>query len=396
MGESGQAAVEYVGLVGLVVCVLAVPALAGRDAAAAVVRDVRRALCVVSGGECELDRRPCVVGSRQVEDDGAVDLAVMRIGSRELVLREARSDGSVAVSLIRDRRAGLALGAGIGGHLRLGRRRLGAGAEAQATVLAALGGGTTWVLRDARAADRLVRGLIVDGPGDMGRRVLHGGHPDARGAPAPAATSSQRSLTVTLGGAAGPALLGADVTLSGADLAGATTDLATGLRTYVVRRRNDLVASVTRAHRLSGGLDETYTLTVDRDGHPRELGVLRGGELHGGGRWESETHLDLTDPAHAAAARDFLREVVAPRPRLGRAVPVSAALRRALDADGVRDERTYALTSGASGVGLGGGSGLIRLGADYERRQRRLRLVRARQRGPDGLWRSRDDCLSGR
>src|SRR3954470_1735608 len=142
MGESGQAAVEYVGLMGLVVCVLAVPALAGRDAAAAVVREVRRALCVVSGGECELDRRPCVVGAQHVEDDGAVDLAIVKIGSRELVMREARSDGTVAVTFVRDRRAGLELGLGVGGHVRLGRRRLGMGVEAQATVLAALGGGT--------------------------------------------------------------------------------------------------------------------------------------------------------------------------------------------------------------------------------------------------------------
>src|SRR4051794_37241617 len=213
MGGSGQASVESLGLVGLLVCVLAVPVLAGRDLAGAVVREVRRALCVATGGECELDRRPCVVGARRVEDDGAVDLAVVKIGSREMGLRETRSDGSVAVTFVRDRRAGLTLGAGAGGHVRLGRRRLGVGVEGQATVLAALGGGTTWVLRDARAADRLVRGLIVDGPGDLGRRLLHGGRPDARGAPAPASTSSQRSLAVTLGGNAGPALLGADLTL---------------------------------------------------------------------------------------------------------------------------------------------------------------------------------------
>src|SRR4051794_11834556 len=255
MGGSGQASVESLGLVGLLVCVLAVPVFAGRDLAGAVVREVRRALCVVSGGECELDRRPCVVGAGQVEDDGAVDLAVVRIGSREVVLREARSDGSVAVTFIRDRRAGLALGAGVGGHLRVGRRRLGVGAEAQATVLAALGGGTTWVLRDARAADRLVRGLIVDGTGDLGRRVLHGGRPDATGAPAVVSTSSHRSLAVTLGGAAGPALLGADLTLSGEALGGATTEIAPGRRTFVVRRRNGLVGSVTREGRLSGGLD---------------------------------------------------------------------------------------------------------------------------------------------
>src|SRR4051812_1698716 len=393
MGESGQASVEYAGLVGLVVCVLAVPVFAGRDLTAVVVREVRRALCVVTGGECEVDRRPCVVGARQVEDDGAVDLAVVKIGSRELVLREARSDGTVAVTFVRDRRAGLALGAGVGGHLRIGRRRLGVGVEAQATVLAALGGGTTWVLHDARAADRLMRRLIVDGARALGRRVVPGGRPDATGAPAPASTSSQRALAVTLGGAAGPALLGADLTLSSEDVAGATTERATGRRTFVVRRRNGLVGSVTRAGRLAGGLDETYTVTVDRGGQPRDLGVVRGGDLQGGGRWEAETHLDLSHEGNAAVARDFLREVVAPRPRVGRVVPVSAALRRRLESDGVRDERTYALRSDARGLGLGGGSGLIRLGGEYERRQRRLRLVRARQRGPDGLWRTRTDCL---
>src|SRR5437773_205186 len=130
-----------------------------RDVAGAVVAEVRRALCIVGGGQCWLDRRPCVVSSSEVADDGGVDLAIIRIGSRELVLREQRSDGTFAVTFMRDRLAGLDLTAGAGARLRVGRTTLRLGAQAEATILAALGSGTTWVLHDARAADRLVRGL---------------------------------------------------------------------------------------------------------------------------------------------------------------------------------------------------------------------------------------------
>ena len=106
---------------------------------------------------------------------------------------------------------------------------------------------------------------------------------------------------------------------------------------------------------------------------------------------------NLTDPDNGAAARDFLREVVAPRPHLGAAVAVSAALRRRLDESGVLDVRAYALSGRTTGIGATAGTGVGRLGASYERRRQRLRLVGAAQRGPDGLWRTRGDCSpSGR
>ena len=73
---------------------------------------------------------------------------------------------------------------------------------------------------------------------------------------------------------------------------------------------------------------------------------------------------------------------------------MSAALRRALDDRGVLDARTYEVTQGASsGVGIDGRAG-IRLGVDYERSSHSARLVAAVQRGPDGTWRRRDDCLA--
>src|SRR3954463_16560306 len=108
--EDGQATVEYLGGVAVgaaLFAAVAVPALAGRDVAGMVVGEMRRALCVVSGGECYLDRRPCVVASRELRDESGVSLAIVRLGSREVLLREERSDGTVAVTFLRDTRGGL-------------------------------------------------------------------------------------------------------------------------------------------------------------------------------------------------------------------------------------------------------------------------------------------------
>src|SRR2546423_1578111 len=187
--DDGQASVEYLGVVALVCALLAglaVPALAGRDLAGGFVREVRRALCVVSAGECDLDRRPCVVASRTVRDEASVDLAIVKVGAREVLLRERRSDGTVAVTLLRDRRGGLDLTLGGGAHLRLGRRTLRVGTQAEATLLATLGSGTTWILPDAGAADRLVGSLR-----------------DGAGGPAPALTASRRGGAVGVRGAGG-------------------------------------------------------------------------------------------------------------------------------------------------------------------------------------------------
>src|SRR3954452_13594889 len=120
-GQRGQAAVEYVGLLALVAIVLGAGALlgGGEAVASAVGRGMQRALCVVRGGECDLDVRPCVVSAGGVEDDGSVDVFVVRIGSDEVVLREDRSDGTSAVTFARLRRGGLELTMGVGAHARV-------------------------------------------------------------------------------------------------------------------------------------------------------------------------------------------------------------------------------------------------------------------------------------
>jgi hypothetical protein len=410
--------VEYVGLVALVAVVLGLGALVGAGAGEAVAgtvgRGMQRALCVVRGGECDLDRRPCVVGARGVEDEGSIDLLLVRVGSDEIVLREDRSDGTSAVTFARLRRGGLALSAGVGGHLRIGRRRFRLGGQASATVLALLGRATTWVLPDRAAAGRLVDRIVVDGPGDLGRRILDRGRPAGDDAPAPASRTTTVGGGVTLGASASRVGL----TLGAEDLAGASVDAA-GRRTFLVQRRNALTFAVgttmSELGHVGGALDELYTVTTDRGGRPVDLGILRGGELSvsadlpravqpvagflsaptaGARRWETEEHLDLTEADSLAAARGFLAQVVEAHPHLGRAVAVSAALRRALDAHGVLDVRAYTSDEDSSGAGVGARVGVGPVGADYERRTRNARLVAAVQRGPDGLWRRRADCLA--
>jgi hypothetical protein len=416
-GQRGQAAVEYVGLLALVAIVLGAGALlgGGEAVASAVGRGMQRALCVVRSGECDLDIRPCVVSAGGVEDDGSVDLFIVRLGSDEVVLREDRSDGTSAVTFARLRRAGVELSTGVGGHLQLGRRRLRMGTQASATVLALLGKATTWKLPDRASAARLVDRIVVDSPRDLARRILDRGRPAGGDAPAPSVRTATKGAGVTLAGSARRAGL----ELGAEDIAGASVD-DTGRHTYLVRRRNGLTfsfgTSVSRLGEAGHSGDELYTVTTDRRGRPVDLGILRGDELRAGAdlprtvqpaagfldvptsvhrRWETEEHLDLTDADSLAVAQGFLGQVISPRPHLGRLVAVSSALRRALDERGVLDARTYAISDGStSGFGLGARVAKGVVGADYARSSHSARLVAAVQRGRDGLWRRRTDCVT--
>src|SRR3954471_21213533 len=111
----GQASVEYLGIVGLIALVLgalAAPALAGQDITGGVVAQVRRALCIVSHGDCAQDRAPCAVDTNAVREGQHVNLLVVRLGRDRLTLRETRSDGSVAVTSIKEHEAGVEVGRG--------------------------------------------------------------------------------------------------------------------------------------------------------------------------------------------------------------------------------------------------------------------------------------------
>src|SRR4051794_10623523 len=103
----GQASIEYLGVVALLAIVFALlvaPALAGQDLAGVVLAQVRRALCVVSDGDCEEDRRPCAVDADQTRESQHVSIGFLRYGQNRLTMREDRSDGTVAVTVLKDHR----------------------------------------------------------------------------------------------------------------------------------------------------------------------------------------------------------------------------------------------------------------------------------------------------
>src|SRR4051794_7285705 len=140
----GQASIEYLGVVALVALVLgalAVPALAGQDIAGAVVAHVRRALCVVGGGDCEEDRRPCAVDTHGVRKSWDVGVLVFRYGQDRLMLRERLSDGTVAVTAIKDHDLGIELADGAEGHFG----SFAVGTMARGALLARIGSGSTTI-----------------------------------------------------------------------------------------------------------------------------------------------------------------------------------------------------------------------------------------------------------
>src|SRR3954471_9607583 len=154
----GQASIEYLGivaLIALVLGVLAVPALAGADVAGAVLAQFRRALCIVGGGDCEEDRRPCAVDTHGVREAQHVNVGFFRYGQDRLTIREMRSDGSVAVTVIKDHRLGVDAGIGVDAHAG----GYGFGASVRGALLARLGSGSTVVFPSARDADRGMAGV---------------------------------------------------------------------------------------------------------------------------------------------------------------------------------------------------------------------------------------------
>jgi Flp pilus assembly pilin Flp len=399
--QRGQATLEYAVVVLVVALVLVtaggVAAAQGDGVADGFTRQVARALCLVSAGDCDRELEPCVVGTGTWTRQAAGTVVVLRLGTDRTVITEERSDGTLTVTFVEADAGGLDLGSGVGGHV--GAVRL--GGDLAATVLARSGDGAVWELPDARQAPALLERLR------RGRWAV--------GEPAPAATFDEFAWSVALTGAVGAKVQGA-LGLTAADTYGVRRERSSGRRTFYVRRANDLVGTATlrdTGGSVSAAREEEYAVTVDADGRPVDLAVLRHGRLGGsadlpelvqpaagllsvptrGDRaWVTETHLDLTDPANAATAGAFLAQVRSPRPRLGQAVDVSRALARRLERNGVVHASTYALVGRTSGFDVRGGAGPVRGGLTWSTAETGARLLAAATRGRDGTWVHRVDC----
>jgi len=400
--ERGQASIEWVGAVALVAAVLAVVAalaLPGDGIAGAVVRQVHRALCIVSRGVCDLDRRPCVLASDATRDRAHVTMFSVRVGRDELILHERLSDGRVLVTYLGDTRFGIDLGFGAQAWVRAAGVHLAGGSGARAALLAALGGGETWLFEDAFAADAGMAALSEGRDPPRGRR---------------AEWVDRRGLGVELEGRAGRARASGALGLEASMVSGTIVDDRDGSRLHVLARGIQGEAVLARrddgAHG-RGAADERISVRTDAGGRPLELTIVRTGEIEGafslpdrvqpvaeaiaggsrGGRqWVVEQRLDLTDPLNRQAALEYLEAIRLPTSRLGGA---TQALRERIAASGVTEARTYDLAyehRGGGGVRVGRG---LTFGAGISDEVERARLVDVRVQGPDGQWRRRRECL---
>ena len=166
--ERGQATVDYVALIGLLALLLAaaatVTAVAAPGIANAVVGQLRRALCIVSGGDCPPSpRRPCTLAStRDARHAGAV-IGVVRLDDDTAVLRERLSDGTIRLTVSSRDGGGVEGGVGAKAKVEVHGHEIGFAREARAGVEGVLGHGSVYYARSDREADALLQALAWGG-----------------------------------------------------------------------------------------------------------------------------------------------------------------------------------------------------------------------------------------
>jgi hypothetical protein len=377
----------------------------------AVHHQLLRGMCIVRSGDCEQDRAPCPIAMDRREDAVGARILVFRVGQDKTVIREERSDGTIAVTVAFGREAGLEVAAGVRLAVSLGHGGIGLGGELTASAVGTRERGYTWLLRDHQAADDII-GRLGASRGELERLVATGR------LPAPRQRYGQGGLAVA-GSASRGSEIGGSLALSSADVAGSRVDVPTGRRTFYVQRTVEGSLSLTTA---GGGLTgarrarERYAITYDRGGRPIDLMVMSAGRYRvfadlparlqpavrllstptGHVRtYVEETHLDLTDPESLRVAAAFLQQLRHPRAvGFGPPATIAGALRRRLDAVGIVHARTYDADErryGAAGsIGIEG----LRIGGELSRTLEDSHLVAAMTRGLDGVWRKRADCLT--
>jgi len=405
--EDGQGTIEYLAVVLLVAAVI------GAAAALVVVTGLgervtaamRRALCVVTGELCDEAQRaaavPCVTASDRHSESGSLQVSFVRVGENDVLMRETRSDGTVALTLLDENEVGLDAGAGVEGHIRWGHSSYAIGRELRAAALAQVGHGKTWVAPDAAAADRLVQRV----------GLANTGFADQLDIPDPDVTYDERGGSLSLDFHSGNRQA---ISLSSQFAYGERVDHRSGHRTVYIRDTVGGRAKIAYARAKASGdgtSTERYGVTFDRSGRPIDLVVVSTLDVQGTAGlprrlasiagWlkipltgakhvETEQHLDLTDPANADAAQLFLDGFAAD----GAGLKVGAhALRHRLDEQGTLSVRTYAADTTAHEVGAHGKVLGVGGGFDVGDSDESSRLVAAVARRPDGTWGEDAACL---
>lgn len=395
-GERGQGTVEYAGVVLLVALVLAaaIAALVATGIGPKVVEQVRCAILQVAGESCEelagAVAGPCVTASDRHSRGQRVSLLVVGAGTRKVLLREQRADGTVAITLVDERAAGLDANAGTGLRVRWGTFDRAVGSELRAAVMAGSASGRTWIAANAVEAEALTARVRI-AEMDFAR--------DRFPAPEPRVTFEERRTGVELRlGRPRDALW-----LSPSEAYGERVDHETGQRTVYVRDALGAEGRVGLGRFSAKGRvrgEERYAITFDRDGRPVDLAVLAtlrvegaaglprklarvAGQLRiplrGERHIETEQHLDLTDPVNAEFARSFFARFGAGKV----AVRVAAGLlAERLERNGSASVRAYETDGTAHRVSGGLPGAALDVGSEDES----SRLTSAVARSPEGAW----------
>jgi hypothetical protein len=395
--DHGQSSLEWLGIVLLVSFFLALGAgLAQADAVGRrVTREMARALCLVSGGDCRRDQEPCVVDSDELRRQTETGFLIWRLRHDEYSLIAHRSDGTYAVTLTKGNEVGvelsLGLKAGVHGH----GIALSAGAELTASLRASLPNARTWFVRNADEVNAVVETGGAWRPPDE--------------------TSVDFNALGDLG-----LSLGADalrhLKIGSADFSfdarvGTVTDHRTGARRLYVTAdgaasANALVLGSVETHDAS----EVYTVEISPAGRPIALTITSTGALDtsrdlpaivqpvagrlaapGARRYEVTAALDLTEPAALAAAAGLL-DAIAHKHAL--AEP-SAALRRLIETTGTVEARVLSAEDKTeSSFGADATLLAATLKLDHLQQRRDEALLAAVSRGLDGQWIAREDCVA--
>jgi hypothetical protein len=396
----GQAAVDYVALIGVVAVLLALGTGLATGRAPGIVNAVagqfRHALCVVGGGPCpDLSPQPCAVASRRDARHYAISLVIVRGDHDRYVLREQLSDGTVRLTVARSGALGAEFATGGRVKVSVRGRTVGMTDEVRAGIQGVIASGKVFLARDAREAAGFMRAIgDGDDPPAAAREVFYEG------------------------GVRGLATIGIGNSVAGATLRGFSETMIGGRRD----RRTGGVTLSARAGSAGWGLltvalggpvathERNVSLAVKLDRHRRatELSLSATGALAGGAAWppglsralggrvsamsadargrrfEVAARLDLRDPLVAAAWEDFRDH-----PGSGRAIRV---LGETIAERAHFDVRTYRTKSTSSGVSAGIGQ-VVQLGGEYEHLIEDSRLVAASSRPSGGLWERRFDCV---
>jgi len=403
--QRGQATIDYVALIGVLVALLAAAATAAGVGAPgvtnAVLGQLQRALCIVTGRVCPAAQRAaCVVSSDRDSHHVALSIAIVRLDEDRYVLRERMSDGTVRLTVAQRAGAGAEVGVGARARLRLRDREIGFEREARGGAEGVFGHGEIHTARDEREADELLRAIRRRG------RLLGLGGPHPR-------------EVFVEGGVRGLGRLGIGRGLAGGSLdgiaeavLGARRDERSGEVTISLGAGSSgwaLLQAVMAGPSAAVDRQAGLALTLDRDGRPLALSLNASGTLAAGAmlppglagplrvgagdqaaidmrgrRWELSARTDLRDPRVAAAWAAFRRD------------PSNPAAIRALGAQlrerAVVDVRSYAVRTRSDGVAAGLSLGL-KLGGELDHTTDRSVLLSAARRPPGGLWEPRLDCL---